>query len=485
MKETTKVSIGGYAFTLDVDAYEELQAYLENLKRHFSTKDEGAEIIQDIEARMSELLQLKNAKTDGVITLEDAKDIIKIMGNPKDFEDESASDNPTSDTAEDDKRPASIGKRFYRDTDNAILGGVCSGIGHYFNLDPVMVRVIYLILLSVSNPLSHKISAFFFLLYFILWIVMPAARTFAQKLAMSGKTPTIENIQSGNLPVKKKGAAAGRVLIKTLKILVGLICYLTGISIILAGAAMFFFAPATGLPTFNELTTILGFSNANLGITLILVWFIPALIIIYIGIRIMIEFTSRDLIIIGIGFGIWVVACGYGASVTTHIAQQYKHQSSESQIIQPQTQADTLYINIGNLYKQADLVGASKYTYKLEGNPDSWFFVPSIRVVEDTTAQNFSIEINKKAFASSKRKAKAKADKAKFDVQMQDSLVTINPRLYNKKKQWDREYFNIVITRPKSKEVKIDSRFPDSRDFAKTSWHYGWSPNDFDFDFDF
>ena len=88
MKETTKVSIGGYAFTLDVDAYQLLQGYLDSLKDHFSTKNEGAEIIQDIEARMSELLQLKNVKGDGVITLADAKDIIKIMGNPKDFGDE-------------------------------------------------------------------------------------------------------------------------------------------------------------------------------------------------------------------------------------------------------------------------------------------------------------------------------------------------------------------------------------------------------------
>lgn len=461
MKETTKVSIGGYAFTLDVDAYQLLQGYLDSLKEHFSTKNEGAEIIQDIEARMSELLQLKNVKGDGVITLADAKDIVKIMGNPKDFGDEVSDDEAKSSEGGDKKTQSSITKKFYRDSDNAILGGVCSGIGHYFNLDPVIVRVIYVVLALGVNPISGKLSAFLFLFYFLLWIIMPAARTFTQRLSMSGEDPSIESIQSGNVRSPKKGEKAGKVLLKVISIVIGVFCYMIGISIILCGIGLLFFSNVTGLPTLTEFLEILGMDRANLDISMIVAWFIPAIILLYIGIRIMIKFTVRDLIVVGCLFAIWLLSSFYIGSAVTRFAREHKRDVSVTETIQTQTGSNTLYVELGQAYRKAESIGDDDSSiFRLNGQNTSWFFIPSVRVEKDSTANDFSIELNKRAFAWSISVARQKAEDAHFDISVNDSLVTINPKLYNKNNPWDRQYYDVVITCPATKEVKVNAFFP-------------------------
>lgn len=460
MKETTKVSIGGYAFTLDIDAYELLKEYLESLREHFSSKNEGAEIIQDIESRMSELLQLKNVKSDGVITLADARDIVKIMGNPKDFED-GASDDESGEARENDKKiPSSITKKFYRDSDNAILGGVCSGIGHYFNLDPVIVRVLYVVLTFGVNPISGKLSAFLFLFYFLLWVVMPAARTFSQKLSMSGDDPSIESIQSGNVRSPKKGEKAGRVLLKIISIGCGIFCYIIGISIILTGIGVLFFSGMTGLPTLSEFLQIMGIDGASLDISMIFAWFIPAVIFLYVGIRLMIKFTVRDLIIVGCLFVAWLIAGLYIGTAATRLARQHKRGVWATEIMPFQTQSNTLYVELGQTYRHAEAVGGGDTTFKLDGADPSWFFIPYINVRKDSTASDFSIEVKKKAFAWSIAAARQKAEDARFDINVKDSLITINPKLYNKNNPWDRQYYDLIITCPSTKEVKLNAVFP-------------------------
>lgn len=467
MKETTKVSIGGYAFTLDIDAYEVLKQYLESLREHFSSKNEGAEIIQDIESRMSELLQLKNVKGDGVITLSDARDIIKIMGNPKDFEDGTSEDESDEAKENDKKITSSITKKFYRDSDNAILGGVCSGIGHYFNLDPVIVRVLYVVLTFGVNPISGKLSAFLFLFYFLLWIVMPAARTFSQKLSMSGDDPSIEGIQSGNVRSPKKGEKAGRVLVKVIRIICGVFCYMIGISIILSGIGFLFFSNVTGLPTLGEFLQIMGLDRANLDISMIFAWFIPAVIFLYVGIRLMIKFTVRDLIIVGCLFAVWLVAGFYIGSAATRFAKQHRREVSATQSVQAQTQSKTLYVELGPKYRQAEGIGDGvSSVFKLDGSESSWFVIPYVKVQMDSTASDFSIEVKKKAFAWSIAAARQKAEDARFDINVKDSLITINPKLYNKNNPWDRQYYDLIITCPSTKEVKLNAVFPRYTSFS-------------------
>lgn len=179
MKKTLTVNLSGLVFHIDEDAYFKLQHYLDSIKSYLDTTLGRDEIIADIENRIAELFSENNKS---VITITDVEEVIGIMGQPEDYvsdEEEPRAQRPYHEAA-------SSKKRLYRDPDNQVLGGVCSGIGHFTGIDPVWVRLIFLALLFSG------VSAIF---YFVLWIVIPKALSTAQKLEMKGKAATFSNIE--------------------------------------------------------------------------------------------------------------------------------------------------------------------------------------------------------------------------------------------------------------------------------------------------
>ena len=130
MKKTFTINISGTVFHIEDDAYEVLQKYLINLKNHFGTDEEGKEILSDIEARIAEIFSVKTDEDKRVITVDWVNEVIKTMGTPEDFaEEEGEAEESIADEA---KRK----RRLYRDPDHRVLGGVCGGLGAYFNMDP-------------------------------------------------------------------------------------------------------------------------------------------------------------------------------------------------------------------------------------------------------------------------------------------------------------------------------------------------------------
>ena len=186
MKKTVNINLSGRVFYIDDDAFARLRQYLDKLEKYFKNKEEGQEIINDIESRIAELLGEYISNKSGVITLNMVEDVISKMGQPEDFEDEeSETTNSQSSYANTFNKTR---KRLYRDVDNRVLGGVCSGIAAYLNTDPVFIRIAFAIFLILSFGTSIPI-------YIILWIVIPAAITTAQKLEMRGENVTINNIE--------------------------------------------------------------------------------------------------------------------------------------------------------------------------------------------------------------------------------------------------------------------------------------------------
>ncbi|MBN2273219.1 MAG: PspC domain-containing protein [Bacteroidales bacterium] len=179
MKKTLTINLSNQVFHIDEDAYLRLKEYLDRIESHFSNNEERTDIISDIENRISELFAERISAEKHVITLQDVEEIIRIMGDPVEI-------GGGSETGQDQQRSSSTTKRLYRDPDNRVLGGVCSGIGQYFNRDPIIVRVIFLIIFF-----GFGIG---FLIYIILWIVVPEARTTAQKLEMRGDPVNASNI---------------------------------------------------------------------------------------------------------------------------------------------------------------------------------------------------------------------------------------------------------------------------------------------------
>lgn len=183
MKKTVTINISGIIFNIDEDAFNRLQNYLTDINARFSNAEEGREIITDIEARIAELFTGKINPQKQVITIEDVEEMVCIMGNPSDFGGDDNAPNESEKQASSEKGTGK--KRIYRDTDNRVLGGVCSGLGAYFNIDPVFIRILMVISFFAFGPL----------LYIILWIAIPKAKTTAQKLEMKGEKVNISNIE--------------------------------------------------------------------------------------------------------------------------------------------------------------------------------------------------------------------------------------------------------------------------------------------------
>ena len=191
MKKTLTVNLGGTVYHIDDDAYRLLDDYLSNLK-HFFRKQEGAEeIVNDIEIRIAELFAEKVSAGKQVITIADVEEIIARVGKPEDFgvSDDEFEPHKKEQTASSGQgyTRTTTARRLFRDPDNKLLGGVASGLAAYFDWDITLVRILMIVLLFV--PYCPMI-----ILYIIGWIIIPEARTAAEKLSMRGEAVTIENI---------------------------------------------------------------------------------------------------------------------------------------------------------------------------------------------------------------------------------------------------------------------------------------------------
>lgn len=185
MNKTININLGGFFFHIDEIAYQKLKRYLEAIAKSLSDDPQGKnEIIADIEARISELLSEKITDTREVVNEADIDNIIKIMGQPEDYAD---AEEAYSDSSYSYNRNKSSGKKLFRDGEDKFLGGVASGLAHYFDLDTIWVRLGLLALLFFGG--------FSVLLYVILWILLPEAKTTAEKLQMEGEPVNIDNIE--------------------------------------------------------------------------------------------------------------------------------------------------------------------------------------------------------------------------------------------------------------------------------------------------
>ena len=185
MNKTVNINLGGMFFHIDEDAYQKLSRYFDAIKRSLSNSSGQDEIIKDIEMRVSELLTEKQKTEKHVVGLKDVDEVIAVMGQPEDYR---IDEEGFGTTAPNFSSSSSTNTRkLYRDKDNGMVGGVLAGLGHYFGIDKVWLRIFFLILFFAWGTGV--------LAYIILWIVMPEAKTTAEKLEMTGEPVTISNIE--------------------------------------------------------------------------------------------------------------------------------------------------------------------------------------------------------------------------------------------------------------------------------------------------
>ena len=180
MKKTVTVSLGGMVFLLQEDAYYKLESYLKSLEVGFAQEPDRKEIMSDIEARIAEHFRIAAPRSEDVISLSEVLRVIEIMGNPNDIGSQQDSDKKNGPFFSDRR------KKLYRDTEGSVIGGVCSGLGYYWNMDTLLIRILFVIVALWGGGGV--------LIYIILWIAVPEAQTAAERLEMTGDPVTAENI---------------------------------------------------------------------------------------------------------------------------------------------------------------------------------------------------------------------------------------------------------------------------------------------------
>lgn len=186
MNKVLQINLGGIPFTIDEDAYKELDAYIKNIRQHFAGKEAYEEITTDIESRLAELFQecLENRP---IVSIKDVESVIARMGKPEEFGADSIGDDDSTEETTSSKSNYKTGKKLFRNPDETVVAGVCSGIAAYFGIsDPIWVRLAF-VLITLSGGFGLPI-------YLILWAIVPKAMTASDRLAMRGVPINVSNI---------------------------------------------------------------------------------------------------------------------------------------------------------------------------------------------------------------------------------------------------------------------------------------------------
>ena len=180
MNKIIKINLAGQAVSIDEQAYDSLSQYMRSLEKYFINTESGKEILEDIEARIAELF-FATLRSNDFISEIHVQEAITLMGTAQDMGAEDNDESQDSQAYKDPKR-----KKLFRDKEDAIFGGVCSGIGAYYGLDTIAVRIMFILLVMLAGA---PIVA-----YILLWAIIPAAITAQDRYRMHGDASTISDI---------------------------------------------------------------------------------------------------------------------------------------------------------------------------------------------------------------------------------------------------------------------------------------------------
>lgn len=503
MNKTVTINISGIIFHIEEDAFEKLSKYLGTIKGYFSKTDGGNEIMTDIEARIAEMLQSKINAVKQVVLMADVDSVIETMGRPEEF----AGDNNQHTTAEEENETQyesgePVKKRMFRDPDHKAVAGVCSGIAAYFDVDVVWIRLAMFLLIFFGG-----VSIW---VYLILWIVIPEAKTTADKLAMRGEKIDINNIsktvkEEAEL-LKKRMEKYGKDFknqdfstprnffdkladfIKDFFILfgklfariIGLILIIFGVMFMLGLLSTIFGFSVMGSNTeFNDWVNLffLERSHYTLGILGIILFFgVPILMMLYGGVKLLfrIHYTNRWL---NISAGIiWLIGFVIALFVGVTTGKDFGNGGKIKEQVQLQ-QHDTLYLTLNknkellsqfsisdNEYEEEEDGRHSRiirthhddYIIGKDGNKKFIIGYSSLNIVPSLT-ENFELFIIKRARGEDKRSANERARVIEYKVVQKDSAISFDELFtVSAEEKFRVQEVQVILKVPRGKVINLD-----------------------------
>ena len=445
MNKTVTVNIGGIVFHIDENAYEKFKSYLESIRLHFTSAEGRDEIMQDIEARIAEMFQERVTGGKQVITLMDVEDVTYLMGRPDQINDEpegnsqaDSSGNSTFSPKEESEKNQQGNKRLFRNPDDKVLGGVCSGVAAYFDVDPVWVRLLFAFVFFVFGS--------GFILYILLWIIVPEADSSLEKLKMRGSPVNISNIEKNvNEGSKsKKSTMTSRVfesfatLIKFFFLFIGKVIAVfflfIGLVVFLAlcfSLLVLFKIPGVHFPIFIQHVFPDGFQFGLAFLAAVVLVAIPFLMLAYAGARMLFNIKRSSRIFGFTALGIWLLSLGVCIFLGIRIASEFSQRTNIRQVL-PITQPRQKYVRL-ELDRSMDNPGKD---YDDDWDSEDWnnefYFsdkdghVQSGNIKMDivkSLTDSFEVQQIFYAHGSSKKNASENASHISYSVTQMDSLI--------------------------------------------------------------
>ncbi len=342
MNKTIIININGIVFHIEEDAYEVLRAYMIDVKKHFGYTEDSHEIVNDIENRIAEMFSERISEgRKEVITLPDVQEVCAQMGHVSDFDTMEPSFGTETDGVSGS--PASrMERKLFRDKEDLVFGGVCSGLGHYFGLEARWVRLLFILLLLFGGT--------GILLYLILWVAIPPANSRADRMAMRGEAPNLQNFKrrfdeemegfrqnfSGAGDGFRRGLhSAGSFLAKAFILLAKIISILFIVGACIALVALVISIIASfGWLGYNNDMAIFPFNviapeyTTGLLISALITVIVPIVALILLGIRIL---FNRPVMGRYVGFTLliaWVTAVGFTAFYAAKTMADFREEST-------------------------------------------------------------------------------------------------------------------------------------------------------------
>jgi phage shock protein PspC (stress-responsive transcriptional regulator) len=492
MNKTININLAGVIFHVDEPAFEKLNHYLKSIRQRFGNEQGADEILHDIEARIAELFQMRTSESKQVITMKDVDEVIGIMGKPEDYEDlnddESGESNQSFSSKSSSKKKNS--RRIYRDEDNAVIGGVCSGAGAYLGIDPVWLRLLFVLLfLGFGTGV---------LLYIILWIVIPEAKTTAEKLEMRGEPVNINNIEKSikeeldhlkerindlnagegvKSAGKKAGTAAERILngvIDILKALFGFLGKILGILLVFFGLifAISFIAWLLGFGNvfiqsdepimvgydMFEVFRTLFVSDTHFNISLlslILLVMIPLLEMIYGGLRLLFSFAPVNPIVRRTGGILWTVGLVIAIVSVVYTVRDFEIKMPYSTTEEVVSNDTTLYLHLQN-DEISEMLSRDRSIYIDEYGEVIYLDEVTLDIKPSNTDKSI-LEIERYANGSEKLEARERAEKVTYALEQQGDRLFFPAHLsFQSEDLWRNQEVRITLYLKPGQEIYLE-----------------------------
>lgn len=502
MNEFVKVSIAGVSFNIEKKAHDALESYINELKAYYSRENSGNEIIADIEERIAELILEKVGK-DNVAGMQHVEEVINTLGRPDEIEDKGNSTEPGEKVKKG---------KLYRDLDNKIIGGVCGGLSHFLKVDIVIIRLLFFVLgaliaLITRLPGLWRIEGVLFnwfstpvLIYIILWIVMPAAKTVTQKCSMLGISPSIYDMETFNEEQRaycNRGRRSGRsrsLLGEFLETMGRIIVVLTGLFLIMFGIAslasgiytLFGLKLHTCIPAISAIDYLALNTNGTLLIKLLgaIVYFIPCILMIYWGLICCFRIKAPKWRPGLIAVLVWITLTIIFAVKCVSTFKPFMSHTTETTSVNIETKRDTLYVRFAQRpvsQKAVYYENESRHSYrlnyveKLEGKKPNLEFTiyPRLQIKrdEETTSPVLKYRMgyykDDAIFPSINNRMKTD------DIAIiKDSLITVYPIIVNAQNKYNGCSNKLIFNLPKNKVVKIIDRDHSHEKIERSDYYW-------------